>query len=225
MLDWLQEAVAGNEPLAPLAVIAVRTLLAIVAGFCVVAVYRVTMQRRDDNATLPTTLVLLAVLIAVVTMVIGDSVARAFGLVGALSIVRFRTVVEDTRDTAFVIFAVAVGMAVGAGYAVLVVVAVPAVTLAAGVMSWLSMGPVKVRATPAILSVRIGLGHHPTELLDTILAKHFLSFTMTGTQTGRQGSCFEVTYAGPLRNSSAVFDLVAELNRIDGVQSAEVRRG
>ena len=57
---------------------------------------------------------LLAVLIAMVTQVIGDSVARAFSLVGALSIVRFRTVVRDTQDTAFVIFAVVVGMAVGA---------------------------------------------------------------------------------------------------------------
>ena len=49
---------------------------------------------------------LLTILIAMVTMVIGNNMARAFGLVGALSIVRFRTVVEDTRDTAFVIFAV-----------------------------------------------------------------------------------------------------------------------
>ena len=60
------------------------------------------------------TLVLLTILIAMVTQVIGDNVARAFSLVGALSIVRFRTVVRDTQDTAYVIFAVAVGMAVGA---------------------------------------------------------------------------------------------------------------
>ena len=51
-----------------------------------------------------------------VTQVIGDNVARAFSLVGALSIVRFRTVVRDTQDTAYVIFAVAVGMAVGANH-------------------------------------------------------------------------------------------------------------
>lgn len=59
-------------------------------------------------------MLVLSVLIAMVTEVIGDSVARAFSLVGALSIVRFRTVVRDTQDTAYVIFAVAVGMAVGA---------------------------------------------------------------------------------------------------------------
>src|SRR6185369_5103087 len=68
----------------------------------------------DVVASFPTTLVLLCTLIAMVTQVIGESVARAFSLVGALSIVRFRTVVRDTQDTAYVIFAVAVGMAVGA---------------------------------------------------------------------------------------------------------------
>jgi hypothetical protein len=61
------------------------------------------------------TLVLLTVLIALVTKVIGNNSARAFSLVGTLALFRFRTVVEDTRDTAFVIFAVVIGMAVGAG--------------------------------------------------------------------------------------------------------------
>ena len=54
-----------------------------------------------------------------VTQVIGSNVALAFSLVGALSIVRFRTVVRDTEDTAFVIFAMTAGMAVGAQNVVL----------------------------------------------------------------------------------------------------------
>ena len=69
---------------------------------------------NEEAESFVVTLVLLTILIAMVTQVIGDNVARAFSLVGALSIVRFRTVVRDTQDTAYVIFAVAVGMAVGA---------------------------------------------------------------------------------------------------------------
>ena len=56
---------------------------------------------------------LLSALIAMVAQVVGNNAALAFSLVGALSIVRFRTVVRDTEDTAFVIFAVVVGMSVG----------------------------------------------------------------------------------------------------------------
>lgn len=46
-------------------------------------------------------------------MVIGGSLARAFALVGALSIIRFRTVIKDTKDTTYVFLALAIGMAAG----------------------------------------------------------------------------------------------------------------
>ncbi len=93
----------------------VRLVVALIFGGVVVVIYR---QTRSAEAVVPsftTTLVMLAILIAMVTQVIGDNVARAFSLVGALAIVRFRTIVRDTQDTAYVIFAVVVGMAAGAG--------------------------------------------------------------------------------------------------------------
>src|SRR5207253_3672573 len=90
--------------------------VALALGCLVAWIYRRTRQGNEVAASFPVTLVLLSVLIAMVTQVIGDNVARAFSLVGALSIVRFRTVVRDTQDTAFVIFAVVVGMAIGAAH-------------------------------------------------------------------------------------------------------------
>ena len=87
-----------------------------VLGGIVAAIYRRTRYASQTTSSFTVTLVLLSILIAMVTQVIGDNVARAFSLVGALSIVRFRTVVRDTQDTAYVIFAVAVGMAVGAAH-------------------------------------------------------------------------------------------------------------
>ncbi len=114
--------------------IAWRLVLAAIFGFAVAAVHTAS-QRRAENTILFTTLVLLTILVAMTTIVIGDSIARAFGLVGALSIVRFRTVVEDTRDTAFVIFAVVVGMALGAGNLLACLIGVPVVSTSALVLS------------------------------------------------------------------------------------------
>src|SRR6185436_15979403 len=95
--------------------LAARLGLSLVLGGVVAGIYVLTQRKsRSDLAPFATTLVLLTVLIAMVTLVIGNNVARAFSLAGALAIIRFRTVVEDTRDTAFVIFAVVAGMAVGA---------------------------------------------------------------------------------------------------------------
>src|SRR5687767_8972345 len=115
MFDWLRESLASG-PKVPPGEVLLRLVIAFALGLVVAAVYRRSRPKETIAATFPTTLVLLAILIAMVTQVIGDNVARAFSLVGALSIVRFRTVVRDTQDTAYVIFAVVIGMAVGAHY-------------------------------------------------------------------------------------------------------------
>lgn len=52
---------------------------------------------------------------SVVIMVIGNNLATAFGLVGAMSIIRFRTAVKDTQDIMFIFFALAIGLASGVG--------------------------------------------------------------------------------------------------------------
>ncbi|MET0213301.1 MAG: hypothetical protein ABW292_09880, partial [Vicinamibacterales bacterium] len=67
-----------------------RLVLAALLGGVVALVYR--RSRFEPASSFTVTLVLLSILIAMVTQVVGDNVARAFSLVGALSIVRFRTV-------------------------------------------------------------------------------------------------------------------------------------
>src|SRR5205809_2357866 len=116
MPDFLKSPFVDGPSIAPLDVL-VRLLVALALGALVAWIYRATRKNAGLSASFPITLVLLAILIAMVTQVIGDNIARAFSLVGALSIVRFRTVVRDTQDTAYVIFAVVVGMAVGANLA------------------------------------------------------------------------------------------------------------
>src|SRR6266487_1309007 len=108
MPDGLASIIERDVP-APLMAFA-RLILAMALGWIVSLIYRRTRAAHEVMPSFTVTLVLLAILIAMVTQVIGDNVARAFSLVGALSIVRFRTVVRDTQDTAYVIFAVVVGM-------------------------------------------------------------------------------------------------------------------
>ncbi|MDE0297309.1 MAG: DUF4956 domain-containing protein [Candidatus Poribacteria bacterium] len=107
-----------NEFLVPYSVatvgsIALKLLLAFALGIVISVVYHWTHLGITERS-FTDTLIILCMLISVVMVVIGDSVARAFSLVGALSIIRFRTVVQDPRDIAFVFFALATGMAVGA---------------------------------------------------------------------------------------------------------------
>lgn len=168
-----------------------------------------------------TTLVMLSVLIAMVTQVIGDNQARAFSLVGALAIIRFRTVVEDTRDTAFVIFAVVVGMAAGANY-----VTVALAGLVAGGLAAVVVRPrFGAAAVDWLLIVRVGVGHDADAVLAAVLARHFEDVQLQATTTGRQGAALDVTYRARLRPAANPIAIVNELNRVEGVQSVELRRG
>lgn len=192
----------------------VRLASALVLGLLVAAIHR--RLRPSLTASFSGTLVMLSVLIAMVTQVIGDNVARAFSLVGALSIVRFRTVVRDTQDTAYVIFAVAVGMASGAANLLLAILGVCA-TVCAAVLARSSFRDEGVYA----LEVRLNLGTNP-QTLGSVLAGECSSVEQLGAQTARQGAAVEVHYRIALRPGHAPHDLVTALNRQEGVQGVAV---
>jgi hypothetical protein len=100
VVDW---SAVGFADAPTSATVVIRLVGALLLGGVVALIHRRTRGKADGIESFGVTLVLLSILIAMVTQVIGDNVARAFSLVGALSIVRFRTVVRDTQDTAYVI--------------------------------------------------------------------------------------------------------------------------
>src|SRR5947207_1118502 len=222
MPDFLKSPFVNGPKVEPLDVL-VRLLLAWALGGAVAWVYCRTRRDSEVAPSFPTTLVLLSILIAIVTQVIGDNVARAFSLVGALSIVRFRTVVRDTQDTAYVIFAVVVGMAVGARNPWVAVIGIVVVGLAAFVM----MSGVTMRSNSQpdlLLSLRVGLGHDLEKLLGGALDAHLQARELMSISTARQGVSLDVIYQTRLRPDGSADDLVKALNRIEGVQSVQLRQ-
>ena len=89
-------------------------LLALCCGAFIAFLYRRTANGSGYAPSFVNSLVLLTLVTAMVIMIIGNNLARAFGLVGAMSIIRFRTAVKDTIDIVFIFFALAAGLAAGA---------------------------------------------------------------------------------------------------------------
>ena len=77
--------------------IIINILLAIILGFIISVIYRETHKGLSYSQSFTLTILFVTVIVAVVMMVIGGSLARAFALVGALSIIRFRTVIKDLQ--------------------------------------------------------------------------------------------------------------------------------
>lgn len=220
MPDWLKDA-ASQGSLSMLE-IAARLGAAVASGLIIAVLYRFCVaRRRPDGEVFGTAILLICVLVAMTAMVIDNSVARAFSLVGALAIVRFRTVVEDTRDTAYVIFAVVAGMAAGVGNWHLLAIGVPLVSLVAlgratGSAPAESAGPGKT------LLVRLGTGDDPKTALEPAVGRHAASCRLVKAATARQGSAIELTYSVRLKEGADVAALVKELNTVQGVQHAEL---
>lgn len=171
------------------------------------------------------TLVLLAALIAMVTQVIGDNVARAFSLVGALSIVRFRTSVRDTRDTAFVIFAVAVGMAVGALAPWVALAGIVVIGSAAFLLAKVApVSAVDADAELFVLIVRSQPDWDPEQAAGAILDRHLAMRRVHAIRTAKQGASMDYSYDVSLRPDGAAHELVRVLSRIPGVQEVRLLR-
>lgn len=221
MPEFLLAPFTDAPPVDPLQVL-MRLVIAMALGGIVALVYRRTRPRDEIVSSFSITLVLLTILIAMVTQVIGDNIARAFSLVGALSIVRFRTVVRDTQDTAYVIFAVVVGMAVGASHPWVALIGIAVVGAAAGIMRPRGLPP--SAQLPYLLQVRITLGRDANEVLGPLLDLHATTRRLVSLATTRQGTSLEVSYRTTLRTDQSAAELVNGLNRLDGVQSVALQR-
>ncbi len=223
MDSWLQGVVENGGDV-PLTLLALRLVMAFVFGMIVAGIYRWTHRRDEFPAqSFMATLVLLTIVIAMSTQVIGNNVARAFSLVGALSIVRFRTVVQDTRDTAFVIFTVVVGMAIGAGHLSVAVVGSIVTCVAAFVMQTRSSSR-GVSELSFILAVNLGLGLKPEQILPSVLENYLESYQLFGTSMAKQGNAMEYIYHIRLHSLDLQSELIRELSQIEGVLKVELRR-
>jgi uncharacterized membrane protein YhiD involved in acid resistance len=218
MPEWLLESWHDNVQVRTDELL-LRLAAAFVLGCIVAAVYRLTTS-HSRGSTLLGTLVLMSVLMAVLTLVVGNSLARAFSLVGSMAIIRFRSVVEETRDTAFVFFAVVAGMACGSGYVLAALAGVPLVLLGAWVFRPRSGAPGE---REQLLVIRLGTATAAESRVQAVLKERGLRYRLSALETVRGGAALDVTFVVPPLATDEALALAAELNRIDGVQGMELK--
>ena len=196
--------------------------VAFLLGAAVAGIYRWARRGENVKSTFLTTLILLATLIAMATQIIGDNVARAFSLVGALSVVRFRTVVKDTQDTAFVIFAVVVGMASGADHLAVGLVGLAVIAIASLAL-WPPVAISRRREVETAVAIRIGPAQSVRDAVEAALSAAADRFHFVSAATAKQGLFIDLNYRVVLRRDAIPFDLIVALKRLEGVESVDLR--
>lgn len=162
------------------------------------------------------TFIILSMIIALVMMVIGNSIARAFSLVGALSIIRFRTVVKDNRDIAYVFFALAAGMASGVGNYILAATGVGFIALMLLLLDFVQFG-VTSRGQ-FLLRYQMIVSEIDLKDIDRILEKYFSSYRRLSMKTLRMGQFVEYTYLVRFRRQVDEQLFVSELSAVEGME-------
>ena len=112
-LDFLEDLDGTAQGGPPNSLVLIRLMAACVIGRLIGLVYRWTFTGKKLGPTLPDTHMLLCLGGALIWSVVGDNVARAFGLAGMVGLIRYRTVVRDPKDTTLLLFSMMLGMACG----------------------------------------------------------------------------------------------------------------
>ncbi len=191
----------------------VNMLLAIVLGFVIATVYRYTHKGLSYSQSFTQTILFVSVIVAIVMMVIGGSLARAFALVGALSIIRFRTVVKDTKDTAFIFMALAVGMAAGTSNYFLAVSGTVFVTILALVVYKINYGA--LYKSEFILRFCFDQEYNSETYLD-IINKYAKRSNMLHIEPSADGKILKLTYDITLKDDASSEKLTEAFGVIEG---------
>lgn len=110
--DILAYFATNNSNLTPFRVVAILTL-ALLGSIVIYTVYKFTCNDRPYNAGFNSGNILLTLITTVIMLMISSNIVISLGMVGALSIVRFRTAVKDSRDTVFLFWSIVFGLCIG----------------------------------------------------------------------------------------------------------------
>ena len=146
----------------------------------IVFIYRSTYAGVSYSRNFAGCLMMLSMVTALVIMVVSSNVVLSMGMVGALSIVRFRTAVKEPTDTAFMFWAIATGIICGAGYVTIAVL----ITLLLGLLfvAVHALGSKKKYGSYMIV-VRFDAGSEVENKLSNVTGYKMKNKTMTGAYT------------------------------------------
>jgi uncharacterized membrane protein YhiD involved in acid resistance len=194
--------------------------IAFVFGFVIATIYKFTYQGFSYSNDFIITLIIITMVTAVVIMVIGNNLARAFGLVGAMSIIRFRTALKESRDIAFVFFGLAAGMAAGAGNHMIGLVAVPMICSIIVILHWTTYG--RVEQNDFLLKFWMVPGDDHEPVYQSVFSVYLSKYNMLNIRSARLGQFLELTFNVQLKKPQQSQAFIKDLSALEGIERASI---
>lgn len=216
MWQLLEESPSTGTVFTPEGIL-ISLLLAFFLGQGLAFVYYITHSGLSYSRSFVQSLILITVVVSMVMTVIGNNIITAVGLMGALAIIRFRNIIKDTRDIAFIFCSLVIGMATGSQRYATAVVGTVILCLIALYLYMVGFG----RYQPTNGFLRFSLKTHvgPDHPLVSILRRFCSNFTLISAQDSGFGSPnVEYAYQLVVRNVKKNEQMLKELGEIEGIE-------
>ena len=198
--------------------IVIDVLLVLVLSFALSTfigwIYQFTHRGTSYTQSFVFTLVMNGMIVALVMLIVGSNIARAFSLVGALSIIRFRNAVKETRDVGFIFFTMAVGMAIGTRFYLLGIIAAIVISLVIVLMTRLNWFA-RDMATQ-ILRIQVPNSTPFDSLFDHAFLKYTSVSELISVDSVQSGTMTELIYSVGLKKAAIMQDFIAEIKKLNG---------
>jgi uncharacterized membrane protein YhiD involved in acid resistance len=203
--------------------IAISLTLSFLLSCVIGIVYRRTHQNVSYSQSYVQTLIIMGVVISVIMLIVGSNVARAFALVGALSIIRFRNALKETRDVGYIFLVMGVGMACGTRFYLLAIIATVVVCLVLLIMHRFNWFAHNVQRQ--VVKVHVPTDEDYTGRIDDVLIRNTDEFEQVSMETIRGGALIEMTYTVRLKKGRNPSGLLGELRDVTSGQQVTVLTG
>ncbi|TFD97091.1 DUF4956 domain-containing protein [Jeotgalibacillus sp. R-1-5s-1] len=188
--------------------------LSFVLTTIVALIYRFTHNGPRYSQSFVQTIVIMGVTVSIVMIVIGNNVAVAFGLVGAFSIIRFRSAMSDPKDIAFIFFGMAAGIACGLGFYILAVLFTFSLTVIILFFHSINFGKQKTNSKRLTITVPENL--HDEKTFDLLLSRHLTYFQLQSVETVSLGTMIQLNYVITMKKNTTDKALIDDLRTVNG---------
>lgn len=199
-----------------ISIVIANLFLALLIGLFIVWVYRRTHRGLSYSTSFIFTMLIITLISTTIMMVVQHNIIGAFALLGAFSLIRFRTIVKDTRDVAFVFFSLAAGVAVGTSNYSIALTAVPFIGIVILLASHYQLGARGGRELQYILTFVGGASSDIGRDVDTMLASNALNVRRLSVKSA--GDAREYAYMVGMKKVSDVDAVVNSLTKVSGIR-------
>jgi uncharacterized membrane protein YhiD involved in acid resistance len=193
-------------------------LLAFILGQVIAWVYYATHSGLSYSKSFVQALIMITVVVAMVMSVIGNNIITAVGLMGALALIRFRNIIKDTRDIAFIFCSLVIGMAAGSQRYATAIVGTIILSLIVIYLYATSFGSHEPHNGFLRFTLRGHIG--PKHPIPVVLKRFCGNFTLISSQESGFGSpVVDYAYQLMIRNSEKNETMLSELKKVEGIEN------